>query len=240
MAVKSFKIVRRGSIPFDAFEPVDSRAMAIKNLAGIGCGSTVTYIESDARILVDTGFEFDSEMTDENVKLNRKLLVRDLKAIGLKPSDIDIVFITHWHIDHFGNFKLFKDSTIMTSEAAVGKVKLKVTGAKDGEQIADGVTVVHTPGHTADHASIVFRTDRLRKSVQGSTGGRIVGIGEVTVAAAGDAILTPSFYMGEQVWSQNRDFAGEEKAKESVQKLVSQADYIIPGHGDMFRNVRKQ
>ena len=165
MAVRSFKIVRRGSVPFDAFEPVDSRAMAVKNLAGIGGGSTVTYIESDARILVDTGFEFDSEMTDENVRLNRKLLTRDLKAIGLKPSDIDILFITHWHIDHFGNFKLFKDSTIMTSEAAVGKVKVKVAGVRDGERIADGVTAVHTPGHTADHASLVFRTVRLRQSV---------------------------------------------------------------------------
>ncbi|OPY25349.1 MAG: Hydroxyacylglutathione hydrolase [Methanocella sp. PtaU1.Bin125] len=239
MAVKAFKIVRRGSVPFDAFEPVDSRAMAVKNLAGIGGGSTVTYIESDARILVDTGFEFDSEMTDENVKLNRKLLTRDLKAIGLKPSDIDILFITHWHIDHFGNFKLFKDSTIMTSEAAVGKVKVRVAGVRDGERIADGVTAVHTPGHTADHASLVFRTDRLRQSVKAGAAGRIVGIGEVTVAAAGDAILTPSFYMGEQVWTQNRDFAGADVAKASVKKLTDQADYIIPGHGDMFRNVRK-
>jgi glyoxylase-like metal-dependent hydrolase (beta-lactamase superfamily II) len=239
MAVRSFKIVRRGSIPFDAFEPVDSRAMAVKNLAGIGCGSTVTYIESDARILVDTGFEFDSEMTDENVKLNRKLLVRDLKAIGLKPSDIDILFITHWHIDHFGNYKLFKDSTIMTSKAAVDRVKIEVAGVKDGEQIADGVTVVHTPGHTPDHASLVFHTDRLRKSIQAGAAGRIVGIGEVTVAAAGDAILTPSFYMGDQVWTKNRDFSGEEAAKESVKKLVDRADYIIPGHGDMFHNIRK-
>jgi glyoxylase-like metal-dependent hydrolase (beta-lactamase superfamily II) len=239
MAVRSFKIIRRGSIPFDAFEAVDSRAMALKNFAGIGCGSTVTYIESDARILVDTGFEFDSEMTDENVKLNRKLLVRDLKAAGLKPADIDIVFVTHWHLDHFGNIKLFKDSTIMTPEAAVDKVKLEVVGVKDGEKIADGVTAVSTPGHTADHGSIVFHTDRLRKSVQANTGGRIVGIGEVTVAAAGDAILTPSFYMAEKVWSQNKDFFNADAAKESVKKLTDAADYIIPGHGDLFRNVRK-
>ena len=239
MAVKSFKIIRRGSVPFDAFEAVDSRAMALKNLAGIGCGSTVTYIESDARILVDTGFEFDSEMTDENVKLNRKLLMRDLKSAGLKPSDIDILFISHWHLDHFGNVKLFKDSTIMTPEAAADKVKIEVAGVKDGEKIADGVTAVTTPGHTADHGSIVFKTDRLRKSVQASTGGRIVGIGEVSVAVAGDAILTPSFYMSEKIWSQNKDFGSEEAAKESVKKLTDIADYIIPGHGDLFRNVRK-
>lgn len=240
MPVRSFKIIKRGSIPFDAFEPVDSRTMALKNLAGLGCGSSVTYIESDARILVDTGFEFESEMTDENVKANRKTLLHALKANGLKPSDIDILFITHWHVDHFGNIKLFKDSTIMTSEHAVDRVKLQVTGVKDGEQIADGVTVMNTPGHTADHASLVFRTDRLRRSVQSAgAGGRIVGIGEVTVAAAGDALLTPSFYMADKTWSGNRDFSSNADAVASAKKLTDVADYIIPGHGDIFRNLKK-
>jgi hypothetical protein len=45
--------------------------------------------------------------------------------------------------------------------------------------------------------------------------------------------------MGEQIWTKNRDFSGGEAAKASVKKLVDVADYIIPGHGDMFRNVRK-
>ncbi|WP_424359812.1 MBL fold metallo-hydrolase [Methanocella sp. MCL-LM] len=239
MPVRSFKIIKSGSIPFDAFEPVDSRAMALKNLSGIGCGSTVTYIESDARILVDTGFDFENTLTDDNVKANKKRLTHALKAHGLKPSDIDILFITHWHLDHFGNVKMFKDSTIMTSEAAVSRVKIDVTGVKDGEQIADGVKVVHTPGHTADHASVVFKTDRLRQSIQTSAGGRIVGIGEVTVAAAGDAILTPAFYATDSIWTQNKDFSSQDAAAASIGKLVDQADYIIPGHGDLFRNVKK-
>lgn len=239
MPVRSFKIIKPGSIPFDAFEPVDSRAMALKNLSGIGCGSTVTYIESDARILVDTGFDFENTLTDDNVKQNKKRLTHALKAHGLKPSDIDILFITHWHLDHFGNVKMFKDSTIMTSEAAVSRVKIDVTGARDGEQIADGVKVVHTPGHTADHASLVFKTDRLRQSIQTSSGGRIVGIGEVTVAAAGDAVLTPAFYATDTIWTQNKDFTSKDAAAASVNKLVDEADYIIPGHGDLFRNVKK-
>jgi glyoxylase-like metal-dependent hydrolase (beta-lactamase superfamily II) len=240
MPVKSFKIIKRGSIPFDAFEPLDSRAEALKGLAGLGGGSTVTYIESDARILVDTGFDYGSELTDENVKANRRALTHGLKVCGLKPGDIDIVFVTHWHIDHFGNIKLFKDSTIMTSEAAVDKCRIEVTGVGDGEQIADGVTAVHTPGHTADHASLLFRTDRLRRSIPTGSGmGRIVGIGDVTVAAAGDAILSPCFYLSGLTWKHNPDFCSEEAAAASVEKLVAQADYIIPGHGDLFRNAKK-
>jgi hypothetical protein len=119
MAVRSFKIVRRGSIPFDAFEPVDSRAMAVKNLAGIGCGSTVTYIESDARILIDTGFEFDSEMTDDNVKLNRKLLVRDLKAIG---QAVRHRYSFHHSASILQKLQAVQGQHHMTSEAAVDKV----------------------------------------------------------------------------------------------------------------------
>ena len=213
--------------------------MALKNLSGVGCGSTVTYIESDARILIDTGFDFENTLSEENVKGNRKRLTHALKEHGLKPSDIDILFITHWHLDHFGNANMFKNSTIMTSEAAVSRVKLKVTGVKDGEQIADGVKIVHTPGHTGDHASVVFKTDRLRHSILTSTGGRIVGIGEVTVAVAGDAILTPAFYATDTIWTQNKDFRSKDDAIASVKKLVDEADYIIPGHGDIFRNVRK-
>jgi len=239
MPVRSFKIIKQGSAPFDCFEPVDSKLMALKNLAGLGCGSTVTYIESDAKILVDTGFDFDNTLTDENVKENRKRLTHALKLQGLKPSNIDILFITHWHVDHFGNYKMFKNSTIMTSEAALSRVKIKVTGVKDGERIADGVKAVHTPGHTGHHASVVFNTDRLRRSIQTDSGGRILGVGEVTVAAAGDAVLTPAFYATETTWSQNKDFTSMDNAVASMKKLTNEADYIIPGHGDIFKNVRK-
>jgi len=66
-----------------------------------------------------------------------------------------------------------------------------------------------------------------------------VGIGEVTVAVAGDAILTPAFYATDTIWTQNKDFRSKDDAIASVKKLVDEVDYIIPGHGDLFRNVRK-
>ncbi|MCD1295714.1 MBL fold metallo-hydrolase [Methanocella sp. CWC-04] len=239
MPVKTIKVIKQGSLPIDGFEEPDPRLMAFKNLAGVGGGSTVTYIESDVKIIVDTGFDFDTHMTDENVKQNKKNLTNALKSFGLKPSDIDILFITHWHLDHFGNYKLFRKSKILTYESAVDKCRIKVTGVKDGESIADGVRVMHTPGHTSDHASLLVETDRLRYSIPTSAGGRIVGIGELKIAVAGDAILSPIFYAMNKTWTNNRDFYSNEAAGESRNKLTEYADYIIPGHGNVFRNVIK-
>lgn len=235
MPVKSIKIIKPGSITMDAFEQVDSRLMAFKNLSGVGGGSTVTYIESDARILVDTGFDYENNLTDENVKQNRKNLVHALKNFGLKPGDIDIVFMTHWHVDHFGNVRVFKNSSIITSEAAVEKCRIKVRGAKDGEKIADGVTVIHTPGHTRDHASLLVETERLRYSIPMQAGGRILGIGEVKVCIAGDSVLTPGFYLADKIWHHNADFYSEDAARESIKRIVASADYVVPGHGSIFK-----
>lgn len=236
MPVKTIKIVKQGTISWDAFEEPDSPIMAIKRLSGIGGGSTVTYVESDARILVDTGFDYESDRGEDNIKKNRKALVHDLKDFGLKPSDIDIVFITHWHNDHFGNLGVFKHSRIMASQPLEG---FEVETVKDGEAIADGVRVVHTPGHTIDHASLMLRTEKMRYSTRDKHGGTIMGVGCVDIAIAGDAIVTPFYYMTDGQWTYNPDFFSREKGLESMRKLGEQADYIVPGHGSIFKNVKK-
>lgn len=237
MPVKAIKIIKQGTISWEAFEEPEMHVMAMKRLTGTGGGSTVTYIESDAKILVDTGFDCESDRSADNVKRNKKNLVHALKDVGLKPSDIDIVFITHWHYDHFGNLGAFKKSRILASRPLEG---FKVEMVKDGEAIADGVHVVYTPGHTEEHASLLLQTEKLRYSMRNERGGgSIMGIGNVEVAVAGDAIIAPSYYMMDRLWDRNPNFYSAEKAIESVRKLEDKADYIVPGHGGIFKNVKK-
>jgi len=38
----------------------------------------------------------------------------------------------------------------------------------------------------------------------------------------------------------NSDFFSAEKARESIKKISAVADFIIPGHGGLFRNVHKK
>lgn len=60
-----------------------------------GSAGNMTYIESDkTRILVDLGLGI------------REAEAR-LLAIGVEPSSIDAIFITHEHVDHIGGIKAF-------------------------------------------------------------------------------------------------------------------------------------
>lgn len=235
MAARSVRIIKFGTLTIEAFEEPDLKAVALKELCGVGGGSNVIYIESDARIIVDTGFDFESSLSEKNAERNRKNLLHHLAILGLEPADIDIIFITHWHMDHFGNLGVFGESEIVTAKAAVEKYGFDFTGVRDGDRIADGVRAVSTPGHTADHMSLVVETERLRYSNSGGSGGRIIGIGEVRIAVAGDAVVSPSYYLAGKVWKYNPDFHSEEEAVKSVERLKNMADYIIPGHGCMFR-----
>jgi glyoxylase-like metal-dependent hydrolase (beta-lactamase superfamily II) len=237
MPVKAIRIIKQGTLSWEAFEEPETHVMAMKRLSGLGGGSTVTYIESDVKILVDTGFDYESDRSADNIKRNKKNLVHALKDMGLKPSDIDIVFITHWHYDHFGSLGAFKKSRILASQPLEG---YKVATVKDGEAIADGVHVMYTPGHTQEHTSLLLKTEKLRYTMRNERGGgSIMGIGHVEVAVAGDAIIAPSYYMMDRLWDRNPNFYSSEKAMESVRKLEESADYIIPGHGNIFKNVKK-
>jgi len=239
MPVKSLKIIKQGTVSWEAFEEPAPYIMAMKRLAGAGDGSTVTYIETDKKIIVDTGFENESDLSDENIKKNEKALKRSLKDMAIKPQDIDIVFLTHMHRDHFGNLGVFKHSEIVASEAA-SSIFPEARGAKDGEQIADGVQVMYTPGHTADHASLVLSTERLRYSKQsGNSGGSILGIGCVNIVVAGDAIISPGHYLMNTLWEQNPDIYSVEKGMDSMGRIIDIADFIVPGHGGLFHNARK-
>ena len=94
-------------------------------------------------------------------------LIDALAAIGVKPSDIRYVAISHWHPDHSGNVDEFPDAVLVIQKAewdyamsqpqkpfsADHKTWL-LTGDKD--LFGDGtLTVISTPGHTPGHQSLL-------------------------------------------------------------------------------------
>jgi glyoxylase-like metal-dependent hydrolase (beta-lactamase superfamily II) len=239
MAVSQIRIIKPGTIAIDGFESPTTHVLGMKYLSGIGGGSTVTWVKSDASILVDTGFDYETNLSEANIKNNHKNLIHALKNAGLAPGDIDILFITHWHVDHFLNYKIFPDSEIVMLDKAIERHNLDFTSISGRKKIAEGVEVLHTPGHTADHASILLKTENLRYTSQTSSGGRIMGIGKVNVVVAGDAIVSPTCYCMNRVWDHNQDFFSLEEGNKSMNEICKIADFIIPGHGGVFENVRK-
>jgi glyoxylase-like metal-dependent hydrolase (beta-lactamase superfamily II) len=220
------KIIKPGSCTLEAQEIASPTTSRIKYDLGIGGGSNVILIEADKRILVDTGFEYEMYgLNSENVENNRKNLVSALEHYGYSPEDIEMVFITHWHLDHYGNLDIFKRAQRIASRIVVeSKNLVDFISVDDGEEIAEGVKVVHTPGHTLGHASVLVNA-KIGHQDQGLS---------FRIALAGDAIVSLSYFDEGKVWAYNEDFYDKEESRNSMKKLAMSSDVIIPGHGIPF------
>lgn len=107
----------------------------------------------------------------------RKKLVDQLKMLGLKPSDIDYLAFSHWHVDHTGNANLFGDATWilqrrelaaatgptpppfepLAAVAAYRHAKIRLVDG-DTDLFGDGsVKLLLLPGHTPGHQALQLR-----------------------------------------------------------------------------------
>jgi N-acyl homoserine lactone hydrolase len=123
-------------------------------------------------ILVDTGVGYPDEPIKEWRVVNRRA-AEALAEHDLSPADVRIVINTHLHFDHCGQNAVFKHAPfyVQRNELERGRREEESTrewfdfaGARfellDGDaEIAAGVRVVATPGHTAGHQSVVVDTD---------------------------------------------------------------------------------
>jgi glyoxylase-like metal-dependent hydrolase (beta-lactamase superfamily II) len=123
---------------------------------------------------------------DNSTPLEQGNLVQELAALGIRPEDVDVVINTHLHFDHCGWNTRYVDGrlaltfpnaeyVIMRGEWEAAQHPNERTRATyladnlaplagsdhlhliDGEhKVTDDITVVPTPGHTQDHASVVL------------------------------------------------------------------------------------
>lgn len=175
---------------------------------GVIASSTVTLIRSNKiNIIVDPG-------------INRKLLLLKLEENNLKVDDIDFVFMTHTHADHNLLTGLFPDAKVIDNELIYDEDReiehdMKVPGTN--------IEIINTPGHDQFHASLLVPTK------------------EGKVVVAGDVF----WWMDDEKQTTDKDsligrkdpYGKDEKALQKSRKLILEiADYIIPGHGKIFKN----
>lgn len=98
-----------------------------------------------------------------------KTLAGQIEQLGLKPSDIKRIAVSHTHPDHIGNVELFPQTMLYVQKAeydwpgAEGKPRFnpahpvtKLDG--DYDVFGDGsVTILSTPGHTPGHQSLLVK-----------------------------------------------------------------------------------
>ncbi|MCX5225043.1 MBL fold metallo-hydrolase [Streptomyces sp. NPDC006553] len=110
-------------------------------------------------LLFDTGMGTGSAETDAHYRPVRKPL-----TVG--PADVDTVVNCHLHFDHIGGNQRFPDTPVLVqrTELALARagghtIDSLLPGVRyvelDGEhEIAPGVRIVPTPGHTEGHQSL--------------------------------------------------------------------------------------
>jgi len=150
----------------------------------IGIAAYVLETDQRARILFDTGFPpayaADPAIADRDGLATfgrllefspRQTAEGALALLGLAPRDIDLVILSHGHIDHVGALPLFAHAPIVmtATERAdprpsyFGKARpMKWPDARyhliDADTaICEGLTLLPTPGHTPGHLSALVR-----------------------------------------------------------------------------------
>jgi N-acyl homoserine lactone hydrolase len=141
-----------------------------------------------------------------------KTLASQLDELGIKPSDIKFVAISHTHPDHVGNVGLFPTSMLLVQKAeyewpsplGVARFKAEHPVTKlegDHDVFGDGtVTIIATPGHTPGHQSLLVKLPK--------TGG---------VVLSGDAVHFKDNWDNRRVPALNTD---NDKSVASMQRIA--------------------
>lgn len=169
--------------------------------------STSTLIKADGKLIIsDPG-------------CNREKLLEALDKEGLKPEDIDFIFLTHGHVDHSLLAGIFKNAKFVTFENLMYDKDLQLE-FKDNIFGPD-TKIIKTPGHSAEHLSLVVNTEKGKYVISGDVFWWIDGEEQVVNINKEDTAHPAELNMKE--------------LRRSRKKILEIADYIIPGHGKMFK-----
>jgi glyoxylase-like metal-dependent hydrolase (beta-lactamase superfamily II) len=133
------------------------------------------------RILVDTGIGELPPKYTKYYKLERKVtLIDSLRNLDINPDDISVVVNTHLHFDHCGNNKLFKNAKFYVQTVELEYARNPDRFQKGGYvpelfdvvnyttingefDVAPGIRVIPTPGHTPGHQSVIVKVGEPRR-----------------------------------------------------------------------------
>lgn len=138
---------------------------------------------------------------------SQQMLIDALKNEGLAMGDVNVVFLTHSHIDHFRNIGMFVTAKTLEYYGLWDK-----NTVEDWQvQFTGDIKIIKTPGHSNTALTLLVKTD----------------IG--TVAICGDVFWKEN-YPDEDIYADEK-----EKLVESRKEVLKLADYIVPGHAGMYK-----
>jgi glyoxylase-like metal-dependent hydrolase (beta-lactamase superfamily II) len=168
---------------------------------------TSTLVSGDGfRLLVDPSLKDPEAMAHE---LDRRT--------GLKPDAISAVFVTRHHGDHHWGVEAFPQAEWWAAGEVVALINENSSYSRPVQpappRLFDEIELLHTPGHTAEHHSLLLVCDGQ------------------TVVIAGDAVMTRDFYAHRQGYFNSVSF---DTAAETIDAIGRTADVVVPGHDNYF------
>ena len=127
----------------------------------------------DGPIVVDTGIGVGNSTIDNWYKPETVDLRTELERRNVDPDSPRLTIVnTHLHFDHCGQNNAFPNARIVVQQAeaamamspnytieAWAVLPKKRTTLVDGDHmLTDGIELIHTPGHTPGHQSVVVRS----------------------------------------------------------------------------------
>lgn len=172
----------------------------------LASSSTTLIISDNYKIIVDPG-------------TNRSLLLQKLSKEDLTTDDIDYVFITHYHPDHDLLMGIFSKATIIDDTMCYQNDK-----QWDHEGIIPNteIKIIKTPGHDQFHSSLIVIT----------ADSKVVISGDVFWWSDSEIQKTDIKSLLNHIDPFEKD---HEQLVKSRQQILKIADWIIPGHGKMFK-----
>ena len=154
-----------------------------------------------------------------------KTLASQLVQLGVKPSDLKAMAVSHSHPDHTGNVEMFPTTMLYVQKAEYEwpgannqprfKAEHPVTLLEgDRDVFGDGsVTILSTPGHTPGHQSLLVKLPKT---------------GEIVLS--GDAVHFKSNWENRRVPTLN---VSKEQTLASMQRI---ADTLTKEHAQLWIN----
>ena len=156
------------------------------------CGGLLVQ-RGEHRVLIDAGYGA-VRGTIPWAEINCGAMLETLAALGHTPADIDVLALTHLHVDHTGwafvadagqpPQPTFPQASYLVSaeelaphehgihppgsssvEQVIEPLAKVCTTIADGQEVAPGIVAVVTPGHSAGHTSYVVTSAQGRRVV---------------------------------------------------------------------------
>ena len=203
------------------------------------------YLEGgDQTLLVDTGEMHPVQSEDREQAIGGRIYTFEegLAKHGLRPETIDVVLHTHLHNDHCENdYKCTKAEIFVHPDELAhihdphpldfryveeyiedveekGQIRL----LRDGQELADGIRVMHTPVHTEGGMTVLVDTQ------------------EGTAAISGFCVIKENFFPPKQIRAMEMEVippgthVNAYDAYDIMTKVKEIADIVLPLHEPAF------